>query len=205
MAMDADERFSDPAADLPDAMPERWETAIEDLAQAIALGLDRAQDLADAINDVLRTRPGVAKAAGAAVVGAVIGTFLASRLLAKPKPKVEVVRESVRDASSTAVDQASVVVDQAVAIARAAAERIAQRAPSKEDLASGAARITDTIREKTSKSSEQVASASKSAQDSKAAAYAAQLVPLTVALLKNPIVRDLLIRAAMQATNRRKR
>jgi len=203
--MDADERFSDPAADLPDAMPERWETAIEDLAQAIALGLDRAQDLADAINDVLRTRPGVAKAAGAAVVGAVIGTFLASRLMAKPKPKVEVVREAARDASSSAVDQASVVVDQAVAIARAAAERISQKAPSKDDLASGAARLTDAIRERASKGSEQVASASKSAQESKTAAYAAQLVPLTVALLKNPIVRDLLIRAAVQATSRRKR
>jgi hypothetical protein len=205
--MDADARFSDPAADLPDAMPERWETAIEDLAQAIALGLDRAQDLADAVNDVLRTRPVVAKAAGAAVVGAVIGSFLASRLMAKPKPKLEVVRETARDVSSTAADQATVVVDQAVAIARAAAERMARRAPSREDLSSGAARLTDAIRDKTSRISPQPASRSTSAlsSDSGRAAYAAQLVPLTVALLKNPVVRDLLIRAAVQATSRRKR
>jgi hypothetical protein len=203
--METDERFSDPAADLPDAMPERWETAIEDLAQAIALGLDRAQDLADAINDVMKTRPIVAKAAGAALVGAIIGAFLASKLTAKPKPKVEVVRETARDVSSTAVDQASVVVDQAVSIARAAAERIAQRAPSREDVSSGAARISDAIREKTSRGAEQVTSATKSGPDPKKAVYAAQLIPLTVALLKNPIVRDLLIRAAVQATSRRRR
>src|SRR5687768_5120291 len=159
MAMDANERFSDPADDLQDAMPERWETAIEDLAQAIALGLDRAQDLADAINDVLRTRPVVAKAAGAAVVGAIIGVFLASKLTAKRKPRVEVVRETAREVSSTAADQASVVVDQAVAIARAAAERIAQRAPSREDLASGASRLTDAFRERTSRGSEAVSTA----------------------------------------------
>ena len=59
-------------------MPERWETAIEDLAQAIALGLDRGQDLVDLINDALRTRPVVAKAIGAAVAGAILGTLVAS-------------------------------------------------------------------------------------------------------------------------------
>ena len=55
--MNPAEHFSDAIEDLPDAMPERWETAIEDLAQAIALGLVRAQDLADALNDVLHARP----------------------------------------------------------------------------------------------------------------------------------------------------
>jgi hypothetical protein len=38
----------------------------------------------------------------------------------------------------------------------------------------------------------------------KKAGYAAQLLPLTVALLKNPLVRDMLIRAAMKTTRRRK-
>ena len=203
--MDAEERFSDPVADLPDAMPERWETAIEDLAQAVALGLDRAQDLADAINDVLRTRPAVAKAVGAAVVGAIIGSFLASKLTPKPKPKVPDVREVARDASSAAVDQASVVVDQAVAIARAAAERMARRAPSKDDVTSGASRLSDAIRDKASRGTEQLAARTKSGPDPKKAAYAAQLIPLAVAALKNPIVRDFVIRAAVQATSRRRR
>src|SRR3954452_16816828 len=89
-SMNAEDHFSDTAEDLPDAMPERWETAIEDLAQAIALGLDRAQDLADAINDVLHTRPMLAKAAGAAVVGAIAGTIIASKLSRRRSPKEQI-------------------------------------------------------------------------------------------------------------------
>jgi hypothetical protein len=203
--MDADQRFSDPAADLPDAMPERWETAIEDLAQAIALGLDRAQDLADAVNDVLQTRPMLAKAAGAAIVGAIVGSFLASKLMSKPKTKVEVVREAAKDASTAAADQASAVVDQAISIARAAAEQMARRAPSRDDLASGAARLTDVIRSTGSRPAAEPKPSTSDARGSSRAAYAAQLVPLTVELLKNPIVRDLLIRAALQAASRRKK
>src|SRR4051812_43936582 len=64
---------------IPGAMPERWETAIEDAAQVIALGLDRAQDLADLVNDFSHNHPTLAKAIGAAVMGAVVGSFIAGR------------------------------------------------------------------------------------------------------------------------------
>src|ERR1051326_8885539 len=104
--MNTEERFSDATADLPDAMPERWETAIEDLAQAIGLGLDRSQDLADAINDVMRTRPVVAKAAGAAIVGAIVGSIIASKVGHRSRKeqvqkKAEAVRETAEDFSSS--------------------------------------------------------------------------------------------------------
>jgi hypothetical protein len=142
---------------------------------------------------------------GAAIVGAVVGSFLASKLMSKPKTKVEVVRETAKDVSTAAADQASAVVDQAIAIARAAAEQMARRAPSRDDLASGAARLTDVIRSSGSRLADEAAPTISEVKRSGRAAYAAQLVPLTVELLKNPIVRDLLIRGALQAANRRKK
>jgi hypothetical protein len=191
--MDTPEQFA--AADLPDAMPERWETAIEDLAQAIALGLDRAQDLADAINDLVRTRPVVAKAAGAAIIGAAIGTFIASKTMHRPKPKIVELKETAEEATSAATSQASLAIEQALAIARATAERMANRLPPKEEMVNGAAHAAESM---------QARLAPKRDTAVKKAGYAAQLLPLTVALLKNPLVRDMLIRAAMKTARRRK-
>jgi hypothetical protein len=59
------------------AIPERWETTVEDLAQLVGLALDRAQDLADVVNDLARTRPALVKAVAAGTVGAVVGVLLA--------------------------------------------------------------------------------------------------------------------------------
>src|SRR4051794_35961214 len=105
--MDPAEPMQNASADIPNAVPERWETAIEDLAQAIALGLDRAQDLADLINDTVRTRPVVAKAVGAAVVGAVVGTALASRSLKAERTRREAALRAAQSAGSSVVEQAA--------------------------------------------------------------------------------------------------
>ncbi len=184
--MDTSEEFAEGAADLPDAMPERWETAIEDLAQAIALGLDRAQDLADAINDLIRTRPAVAKAVGAAAVGAVAGVMIANLTARKPKPpSAQTLRESARQASAS-------LVDQAILIARDAAERMARRIPAKGEALGRSVSGDGAVKRKGR------------LVDVSRARYAAQLVPLAFALLKNPIVREYLARAAMASTRRRK-
>jgi len=200
-SMNAEGHFSDAAEDLPDAMPERWETAIEDLAQAVALGLDRAQDLADAVNDVLHTRPMLAKAAGAAVVGAIAGSIIASKLGRRRSPKeqiearVEVAREKAQEVKDSAEELSSLVLDQALAIARGAAENVSRRAPSRSDLLNGATRVGESVRGRVS---------SKPEPDLRTVGYAAQLIPLGIALLKNPIVRDMLIRAAVKTARRGK-
>jgi ElaB/YqjD/DUF883 family membrane-anchored ribosome-binding protein len=187
------DRFSDAATDLKDAMPERWETAIEDLAQVIALGLDRAQDMAEAANEAVRTRPVVAKAAGAAVVGAIIGTILAAKTSPPPRPKIRISREAAQEASAAAATQASLVVDQAVAIARATAERLARKSPTPDEPVNG---MRETRRNRQ-------AAAPAPPREVGRVGYAAQLVPLSVELLKNPIVRDLLIAMALRAARRK--
>src|SRR5881396_2248352 len=58
-----------------DFAPERWETVVEDVAQVLALGLERAEDLADVLSDLVRGRPGLPKIAAAVAVGMVLGSF----------------------------------------------------------------------------------------------------------------------------------
>jgi len=180
--VESSEHFHDAAEDLPDAMPERWETAIEDLAQAIALGLDRGQDLVDLINDALRTRPVVAKAIGAAVAGAILGTLVASLSA----------RRASRQRSQALAAASQSLVEQASTIARSAAARLRAEAPSADEL-------RGTVSERASNVKSAVRPKS-SVLGVRQARYIAQLLPLVIALLKNPLVRDMIVRTAMRST-----
>ncbi|MEA2638820.1 MAG: hypothetical protein QOF51_214 [Chloroflexota bacterium] len=216
--------------EIPGAMPERWETAIEDAAQLVALSLDRAQDVADIINDFAHARPVLFKAVLAATVGAFIGAVLAGR--GRRRHRVDIssvskgIRESARssarelrdsarssakdlgasaqDLSSTARERGASVLEQAVAIAQAAAERMSERAPSRGDILD---RIPKRAPVDTDKLVERGRKAVKNRRsegmpDASQLRYAAQLVPIAFALLRNPMIRDLITRSATSRVRR---
>lgn len=179
----------DQEAAAPGPVPEQWETAIEDAAQLLAIGLDRAQDLADVINDFVRTHPTAAKALLAGAVGVVIGSFLADRTFPRRKTSLTASAAAVlRDAARRAS-----VVEEAGAIARDAAERLARRVPSRAELEAVAARANGAARA-------QRRSGFPNPRDVR---YAAQLLPMALTLLKNPLVRNLLWRSAMRVATKR--
>lgn len=208
--MAEDERVAEEP--LPDAMaPERWETAIEDFAQVAALVLDRAQDLVDTISDLMQARPVIAKAIVAAVAGAAVGVFVATRLPRRRPPTVgeraaaaareatarggSALREATGrggDALREATGRGASIMEEAVAVALSAAERLARRVPSGDVLIEripqpdGLRPIRLRMRR----------------PDTRQVRQAAQLVPIALTLLRNPLVRSLLLRAAMRAASR---
>ena len=154
--------------------PERWETAIEDAAEVVALLLDRGQALFDGFAELRRTRPLVVAAAGAALGGAVLGTVLAGRWLQRRKRH-----------PMNAVAQASEV-------AQAAAERLAQR-----QVLRGAKRIAD-LRDGVRGAHAQ----GRLVEGGRTARQLVQLLPVVVAVLKNPLVRTMLWRFALRSVRR---
>src|SRR5438309_740519 len=96
-----------PTDGMQEFTPERWETAIEDAAELVAMLLDRGQSLFDAANEFRKTRPMLASAAGAAIGGAALGMYVAGRRMRASRPMS--------------------AVAQATAVAQAAAERLAQQ------------------------------------------------------------------------------
>src|SRR6266511_4800455 len=210
---------------IPGAQPERWETAVEDFAQLIALGLDRAQDLADVIAELNRTRPGLTKAVTAGVAGAFVGVIVAG-IVPRRKPSArERAKQTAQALKRAAANRAS-ALEQAAVIAQAAAQRLAERAPSPSELRErmpsasglrerlpsasnlrgrlprmergtledGAAQVQDRARRRMS------------APDigKSTVANAAKLAPIILALLRNPIVRDLLWRTESSRMGRRR-
>jgi len=209
---------------IPGAMPERWETAIEDAAQVVALGLDRAQDLADIVNDFAHGHPSLAKGIGAAVVGAVVGSIIAGR---RRPPSL--------------AEQSKVAAAEAAAAAQAAAARLAEETPSRVTSILGRLPRVDrdalaermpqvdrdaiaerlprvdraAIRERVrgvdrqalagqiARMNQALGKSRGRGPDLRQAQYAAQLVPLAITLLKNPLVRQILIGAASRASRRR--
>lgn len=172
------------AADLSAGMPERWETAIEDLAQVVALGLDRAQDLADVVTDVVRARPVLAKALLAAAVGAAVGVFMAERSSRRPKVSSIQRRGSAADARSRSRPS---IVEEAAAIARDAAELLARRPASRARTSESRSRVNGFGWEATLRQLRDVA----------------QLAPVAATLIRNPLVRLLLLRTVVRAARRR--
>ena len=165
------------ASDFPDAAPERWETAVEDLAQLVALGLDRAQDLADVINDVFRTRPALAKVVVAGIAGAAVGAFAASCTVRRPKPI------AATAAPAAAPPGQPSILDDATSILVEAAEALAKRRLGVTSSAVGGAASTP----KPSRSQLR---------------HATDLLPIGLTLLKNPLVRDLVVKSVVRATRR---
>jgi hypothetical protein len=194
---------------MAEMVPERWETAVEDLAQLVALGLDRAQDLADAVNDIVRGHPALIKAVGASVAGVLIGGFIADRTRRRPPTLAERssrAAESARKAAGSAAERAAVqaqaAAEQAAAVAQSAARRVAERLPSREEIQQRIPSRAEIEAQARSRNGHAPRISRSSVRDASQVQYAAQLVPVAITLLRNPLVRDLLVRAAVRAARR---
>jgi hypothetical protein len=173
----------------PGPVPEQWETAIEDAAQLVALGLDRAQDVADLINDFARAHPNVAKAVLAGAAGVLVGSFIAERTLGgRKRTKADSSPAPVRNALRRAS-----VVEEAAGVARDAAARIARRAPARAELRAIAAPGNGVAR----------APRRSLIPNPRDVRYAAELLPIVLALVKNPLVRQFLWRSAVRVATKR--
>jgi hypothetical protein len=161
-----------PQEDSVEFSPERWELAIEDAAELVALVLDRGQALYSEIEGFSRRRPLLTATVGAVAAGAVVGLVFAS---ARMRRRTE---------------QANVVA-QASAVAQAAAQRLAQQPSAL--LSFRKPGETVGIDGQTGK---RIAETRRAAQD------VMKLVPVVVAVLKNPFVRRMLWRYARAATRR---
>ena len=197
---------------IPGAMPERWETAVEDFAQVIALGLDRAQDLADVIAEVNRTRPGLTKAVAAALGGAIVGAVIAGRFARRRPTARERARQAAGAVRRAAGERVS-ALEQAAAVAQAAAQRLAERAPSPSDIRDRLPRVdrsdvADRASGLRNRASEMGQRARRGMSGPNLGVSqlpnAAKLVPIAVALLKNPLVRSLLMGAVVRMARRRR-
>src|SRR5688572_22082256 len=67
-----------PSDETPEFTPERWELAIEDAAELVALMLERGQSLTEAIRDLSKQRPLLMASILAVGVGAIGGALFAS-------------------------------------------------------------------------------------------------------------------------------
>lgn len=152
--------------------PERWETAVEDAAEIVALLLDRGQAILDVFNDLRHERPMLVSAAAAAVGGALIGTIVAGRRL----------RERGRRPLGA--------LAQATAVAQAAAERLAQQQPLRSRLGVIRDGRPGPLPQK------------RLVEGGRAAQQLLQLLPVVVAVLKNPLVRTVLWRFAVRSVRR---
>jgi hypothetical protein len=185
--------------DLPESVPERWETAIEDFVQLIALAIDRAQDLADVVNDLIRGHPELIRAALAAAAGGLVGAFLADRIGRKPEPIRVSMRERTVSRAAEAAGRGGAFLGAAASGLRSSAEHWTRRAPSPEELRQRAPRRFPSLNDFG------LPIAGRASEGGANARYAAQLLPAVLALLKNPIVRDILIRYALRAAGTRYR
>ena len=186
-------------SDLPDAVPERWETAIEDFVQLVALAIDRAQDLADVVNDILRGHPELVRAALAAAAGGVAGAILADRIGRRQQPIPETLRQRTLRSASEAAERGGSFLGSAASGLRGSAEQWVRRAPPPEEIRDRARRRMPRL----DSMGLPIVGRGGGGGSAVHPRHAAQLLPIAVALLKNPIVRDLIIRSAMRAARSR--
>lgn len=196
-------------SDLPDTAPERWETAIEDFVQLVALAIDRAQDLADVVNDLLRGHPELVRAALAAAAGGVAGAILADRVGRKRQP-IQVVPERAMSRAARAAERGGAMFGATAAGLRGSAEQWVRRAPPPEEIRERAWRRMprmDAIGRRMPSLDSFGLPMSRRSSDGPPVSprQAAQLLPIAVTLLKNPIVRDIIIRSALRAARSRYR
>lgn len=156
-----------------DFTPERWEIAIEDAAELVALLLERSQTLYQDLSELAKRRPVLVGGLAAVGAGALIGTIYAST------------RARRRSAASNVVVQAS-------AVAQAAAEKLSQGPGAIRSVR----RMVTQSGTLSSDPKKRIVETSRSAQD------VMRLVPIVVAVLKNPFVRRVLWRYARGALRR---
>lgn len=186
-------------ANLPEAVPERWETAVEDFVQLVALAIDRAQDLADIVNDLIRGHPELVRVALAAAAGGAVGAILADRFASRPEPARESLRERTMRSAVDAAGRGGAILGAAAAGIRESAEQWVHRMPTGPALR--AQRRTGLL----SLDGVGWPFAARRQSTRVRARDATQLVPIAFALLRNPIVRDFLIRSAIRAVRARSR
>ncbi len=186
--------------DLPDSAPERWETAIEDFVQLVALAIDRAQDLADVVNDLLRGHPELVRAALAATAGAVVGAVLADRVGRKPEPIIEAAPDRAMSRAARVADRGTAILAATAAGLRGSAQQWVRRAPPPEEIRERARRRVPSL---DAFGLPIVRRGQRGLQVTPREAV--QLVPILVTLLKSRIVRELIIRAALRAARPRYR
>jgi len=194
--------------DIPDTAPERWETAIEDFVQLVALAIDRAQDLADVINDLLRGHPELVRAGLAAGGGAVAGAFLADRIGRKQPPVTVIEPQRAMSRAARAAERGSAILAATATGLRGTAEHWAHRAPPPEEVRERAWRRVvhmNEIGRRMSNLDGIPLARHRTARPALGPRQAAQLLPVVVTLLKNPIVRDIIIRSALRAARSRYR
>ena len=197
-------------ADLPDAAPERWETAIEDFVQLVALAIDRAQDLADVVNDLVRGHPELVRAALAAAAGGVVGAVLADRIGRKRKPAIQAVPQRAMSRAARAAERGGAMLGSTAAGLRGSAEQWVRRAPAPEEIRERAWRRMprmEAIGRRMPSLDSFGLPMSRRGSDGPPVSprQAAQLLPIAVTLLKNPVVRDIIIRSALRAARSRYR
>lgn len=153
--------------------PERWELAIEDAAELVALMLERGQGVYDDLRELWKARPLLVSSVAAVAAGAVVGAIVAG------------MRTRRRVAARAVVSQAS-------AVAQAAAQRLTEQPAGLRSIRRGV-RLNGVAAVDRKK---RIIETGRSAQE------AMRLVPVVVAILKNPFVRRLLWRYARSALRR---
>jgi hypothetical protein len=159
--------------ELTDFTPERWEIAIEDAAELVALLLERGQSAYEELNDLAKRRPALVSAIAAVGAGALIGTVVAGMRARQHRAQTNVVTE-------------------ASAVAQAAIDRLAHQAHPIQSVR----RIVSHNGSASADRQKRIAETSRSAKE------AVRLVPVVVGVLKNPLVRRILWRYASRALKR---
>ena len=198
--MAADEHAFDEEP-IPGAMPERWETAIEDAAQVVAIGLDRAQDLADLLNDFARQHPTATKLILAAAGGMIVGSLIAGRV----RRTLTVAERSTQFAEEIQSNTRSKITDLS---ARMPSRRAVLERLPRIDRGAMAEHMPHLDRDALTRRLPHMDRAAlqrgrrASRPDLGQMRNAAQLVPVALTLLRNPLVRQLIMRSAVRAARR---
>jgi hypothetical protein len=169
------------AEELTESVGERWDEAIEDLAEVAVLLLDRAQVAGGVMGQFWRSRPVLAStllaAAGGALVGVVIGGR-AARAKGRSAPQKPVRSSAAAQAAATAREGAERLLHGALGAAG--------KGPS--GTQNGLARWRRPV----------------GRVHVRQARYAADLLPVALAVLKNPLVRRMVWRLALRSFRRRR-
>ncbi len=155
---------------------ERWEIAAEEVAQTAALTLERMETLTGLIIDQWRKRPVLTSSLAAVFAGVVLGTAIAGRTRRGARP--------ARRMTKAAVGEGAAKVAGGLPNLRA----VGGRDWSFPARNSASQRVMRNLVDRNSRIG---------------ARYAVELVPIVVALLKNPLVRQFAWRMAVRGFRRR--
>lgn len=155
---------------------ERWEMAAEEVAQAAALTLERIETLTALAIDLWRKKPMLVSAAVAVFAGVVLGTAIAGQARRRPSAMQRITKPSVGEAAAK------------VASGLPNLRAIGGRDWPLPARNGAGQRVMRKLVERNSRMG---------------ARYAVELLPIAVALLKNPLVRQFAWKMAVRSIRRR--